>query len=159
MAMVSPAIDAFLESLSTLKFANRAKNIKNRAHINEDLDEKALLRLVYSLSHTYSTLSLWYISNNPVNSGNLVRRYEIELKRLRHELNQRSKNVVDKRKLIEVEEMRKRAEQDKLMALVTLITLMTHSDSPNNPQKRERKQVDSNNGLKSYMNIQHHTLN
>jgi hypothetical protein len=91
MAMVSPAIDAFLESLSTLKFANRAKNIKNRAQINEDLDEKALLR-----------------------------RYEQELKRLRQELNERSKNVVDKRKLIEVEEMRKRAEQDKLAALMNM---------------------------------------
>ena len=33
-----------MESLSTLKFANRAKNIKNEAHLNEDLDQKALLR-------------------------------------------------------------------------------------------------------------------
>ncbi len=32
------------ESLSTLKFANRAKNIKNEAHVNEDLDQKTLLR-------------------------------------------------------------------------------------------------------------------
>lgn len=44
MAMVSPALEAFLESLSTLKFANRAKRIKNLARINEDLDQKALLR-------------------------------------------------------------------------------------------------------------------
>ena len=44
MAMVSPALDAFSESLSTLKFANRAKNIKNTAEINEDLDQKSLLR-------------------------------------------------------------------------------------------------------------------
>lgn len=42
--MVSPALEAFLESLSTLKFANRAKNIKNQPRINEDLDEKTLLR-------------------------------------------------------------------------------------------------------------------
>lgn len=28
MAMISPALDAFPESLSSLKFANRAKNIK-----------------------------------------------------------------------------------------------------------------------------------
>ena len=33
-----------MESLSTLKFANRAKSIKNVARVNEDLDEKALLR-------------------------------------------------------------------------------------------------------------------
>lgn len=29
MAMISPAIDAFLETLGSVKFANRAKNIKN----------------------------------------------------------------------------------------------------------------------------------
>ncbi len=28
MAMISPAIEAMVESMSTLKFANRAKNIK-----------------------------------------------------------------------------------------------------------------------------------
>jgi kinesin family protein 3/17 len=32
------------ESLSTLKFANRAKSIKNEAHVNEDLDQRTLLR-------------------------------------------------------------------------------------------------------------------
>eukprot|EP00959_Pyramimonas_sp_CCMP1952_P006373 133318-Pyramimonas_sp.AAC.1 len=30
-----------MESLSTLKFVNRAKNIKNNAHINEDVDQAA----------------------------------------------------------------------------------------------------------------------
>lgn len=44
MAMISPALEAFMESLSTLKFANRAKNIKNEARVNEDLDQKSLLR-------------------------------------------------------------------------------------------------------------------
>lgn len=44
MAMISPALEAMVESLSTLKFANRAKNIKNEARVNEDLDQKSLLR-------------------------------------------------------------------------------------------------------------------
>jgi hypothetical protein len=91
MAMISPSIEAFSESLSTLKFANRAKNIQNEATINEDLDEKALLR-----------------------------RYEKELRRLRNELAARSRNVVDKRKLLELEEMRKRAERDKMAAIIDL---------------------------------------
>ena len=38
MAMISPSNDAFNESLSTLKFATRAKKIKNKARVNEDLD-------------------------------------------------------------------------------------------------------------------------
>ena len=85
MAMISPALESFVESLSTLKFANRAKNIKNEARVNEDLDQKSLLR-----------------------------RYERELKRLRSELEERHKNVVDKRKLLELEEERRRAEADKV---------------------------------------------
>jgi len=91
MAMISPAMEAFSESLSTLKFANRAKNIKNEARVNEDLDQKALLR-----------------------------KYERELRRLRQELEEKSKNVVDKRKLLEVEEQARQAEQDKLAAIMAL---------------------------------------
>ncbi len=43
MAMISPAIDAFQETLSSVKFANRAKNIKNQPIINEDVDQVYLL--------------------------------------------------------------------------------------------------------------------
>jgi kinesin family protein 3/17 len=75
MAMVSPALEAMVESLSTLKFANRAKNIKNQARVNEDLDQKSLLR-----------------------------KYERELKRLRKELDERNRNVVDQRRLLELDE-------------------------------------------------------
>ena len=66
---------AMLETVSTLKFANRAKNIRNEAKVNEDLDQKSLLR-----------------------------KYERELKKLRAELEERSKNVVDKRRLLELDE-------------------------------------------------------
>ena len=38
MAMVSPAPETFGESLCTLKFATRAKKIKNNAVVNEDVD-------------------------------------------------------------------------------------------------------------------------
>ena len=88
MAMISPALESMVESLSTLKFANRAKNIKNEARINEDLDQKSLLR-----------------------------KYERELKRLRMELEKKNKNVVDKRRLLELDEQRRRAEQDKMAAI------------------------------------------
>ena len=80
MAMVSPALEAILESVSTLKFANRAKNIKNLATINEDMDQRSLLR-----------------------------KYERELKRLRAELENRTKTVVDK--VREREESRQRGKE------------------------------------------------
>ena len=54
MAMISPTHESFqqsvryinyhLQQMSTLKFATRAKKIKNEAHINEDVDQRALLR-------------------------------------------------------------------------------------------------------------------
>jgi len=91
MAMISPALEAMVETLSTLKFANRAKNIKNEARVNEDLDQKSLLR-----------------------------KYERELKKLRAELEARSKNVVDKRRLLELDEQRRRAEADKMVAIKAL---------------------------------------
>lgn len=91
MAMISPSFDAMLETISTLKFANRAKNIKNEAKVNEDLDQKSLLR-----------------------------KYELELKRLRAELEEKNKNVVDKRRLLELDEQRRRAEADKMAAIRAL---------------------------------------
>ena len=63
MACISPSSDAFGESQSTLKFANRAKKIKNEARINEDIDQRTLLR-----------------------------KYEIELRKLKQELDNRSQS-------------------------------------------------------------------
>jgi hypothetical protein len=91
IATISPALEAIMETISTLKFANRAKNIRNEARVNEDLDQKSLLR-----------------------------KYERELKILRAELEARSKNVVDKRKLLEMEEQKRRAEADKMTAIKAL---------------------------------------
>lgn len=64
MAMISPSSDAFSDSHQTLKFANRAKNIKNEAYINEDTDQRALLR-----------------------------KYQTELKKLKQELFERNQTI------------------------------------------------------------------
>lgn len=91
MAMISPAFEAFNESLSTLKFANRAKRIKNKPKINQDLDQRAM-----------------------------IHKYESELKRLRKELEQRNRYLVDKSKVIQLEEEKRRAEEDRVAALTAL---------------------------------------
>lgn len=91
IATVSPLPSSYAESLSTLKFAHRAKYIRNEAYVNEDLDQKALLQ-----------------------------KYEAELKKLRSELSQKTKGLVDRRKLLQLEEERRKAEQDKLAAMVAL---------------------------------------
>lgn len=50
----------------------------------------------------------------------LLRKYERELKRLRAELEERSRNLVDKRQLLFVEGERRRAEADKMAAIRAL---------------------------------------
>ena len=91
VAMISPAFDAFSESHSTLKFANRAKNIRNVARINEDADHKALLR-----------------------------KYETELKRLRNILEDKTDIGTDMQRVYELEEERRKAEADKEAAMEAL---------------------------------------
>jgi hypothetical protein len=91
MAMVSPSSDAFGESLSTLKFATRAKKIKNEARINEDVDQRALLR-----------------------------KYEIELRRLKWELDEKNKGMVDNKHLSQLEQEKRRAEEEKSAAINAL---------------------------------------
>jgi len=54
--------------------------------------------------------------NEDLDQKSLLRRYERELKRLRAELEERSRSVVDQRRLLELDEQRRRAEEDKVRA-------------------------------------------
>lgn len=65
--------------------------MKNEARINEDVDHRALLR-----------------------------KYEIELRRLKNELDEKSKLVYDKETLLQLEEEKRRAEEDKAAAITAL---------------------------------------
>ena len=58
--------------------------------------------------------------NEDLDQRTLLRKYERELRRLKAELQRRSRDLVDKRALLEVEEQKKRAEADKLAALTAL---------------------------------------
>jgi len=91
IATVSPSACARAESLSTLKFAARAKAVVNAPRVNEDADSRTLLK-----------------------------RYEAELRRLRAELRERASALVDKRALLAAEEEARRAEADKLAAVAAL---------------------------------------
>jgi len=91
MAMVSPSSDAFGESQSTLKFATRAKKIKNEARINEDIDQRTL-----------------------------VRKYEIELRKLKQELDAKNNILSNTEQIMKLENERKRAEEDKNAAIHAL---------------------------------------
>jgi kinesin family member 21 len=45
IACISPSTQDFMETLSTLKYANRARNIKNRVTINQDKYSQQLSQL------------------------------------------------------------------------------------------------------------------
>lgn len=45
IATVSPCVDSYYETVSTLKYANRAKNIRNEAKVNEDMNTKIIREL------------------------------------------------------------------------------------------------------------------
>ncbi|KPA79716.1 putative kinesin [Leptomonas pyrrhocoris] len=98
IACISPALESYAESLSTLMFANRAKNIQTHAVVNEG-----------------------------VNQATLLRTYEQELRRLRQQLQERTEaaasgaDSVDTHVLLsEMEEDYRRAEKDRVAALAAL---------------------------------------
>ena len=95
MAMVSPCSESYSESHQTLKFATRAKKIKNEARINEDVDQRALLR-----------------------------KYQVELKKLKQELEAKNQLMnsggFNNSDLLELEEQRKQAEAEKHEAITAL---------------------------------------
>lgn len=45
IACVSPSDRDFMETLSTLKYANRARNIKNKVTINQDKSSRTIASL------------------------------------------------------------------------------------------------------------------
>ena len=91
IATISPSEDAFSESLSTLYFAQRAKKIKNRPTINEDVNNRAL-----------------------------IRKYETELKNLRTELELKNKMLKNNGLVMQLQEEKEQALMDKNNALQEL---------------------------------------
>ena len=83
LAMISPAHESFSESLSTLHFAQRAKKIKNRPVINEDLNNRAL-----------------------------IRQYELELRNLRNELEQKNKMLQSNELVMQLKEEKEQGLKD-----------------------------------------------
>jgi hypothetical protein len=98
IACISPALESYAESLSTLMFANRAKNIQTHAVVNEG-----------------------------VNQATLLRAYEQELRRLRQQLQERTEAAAAGAGsagthvlLSELEEDCRRAVEDRAAALAAL---------------------------------------
>ena len=87
IATISPAQCSFNESLSTLNFAKRAKNIKNRPIVNEDIDHNAL-----------------------------IHQYESELRKIRMELEEKSKLIASNEQILELKNKEEKAKNDAIKA-------------------------------------------
>ena len=87
IATISPAQCSFNESLSTLNFAKRAKNIKNRPIVNEDIDHNAL-----------------------------IHQYENELRKIRLELEEKSKLIASNEQILELKNKEEKAKNDAIKA-------------------------------------------
>ena len=87
IATISPAQCSFNETLSTLNFAKRAKNIKNRPIVNEDIDHNAL-----------------------------IHQYENELKKIKMELEEKTKLIASNEKILELKNKEEKAKNDAIKA-------------------------------------------
>ena len=83
LSMINYVHEIFSESLSTLHFAQRAKKIKNRPVINEDLNNRAL-----------------------------IRQYELGLRNLRNELEQKNKMLQSNELVMQLKEEKEQGLKD-----------------------------------------------
>ena len=91
IAMISPYDGSYNESISTLNFAKRAKSIRIKASVNEEVNQNAL-----------------------------ISQYEKELNRLRQELNEKNEIINNNAFIKKIEMEKLQAEKDKNEALQAL---------------------------------------
>jgi kinesin family protein 3/17 len=110
---ITPTASCYMESLNTLKFAKRAKHVKNNAIINKDVSQKALLSA-----------------------------YQEEIKKLREQLNKKGQ-VIDEEQLMELEKEKKTAQQEKDKVLSELARQKQLYKEAEEQRKQLLKQIEN----------------
>lgn len=90
MACVSPADTNFVETLSTLKYANRARNIKNRVTINQEFAGSSVevAQLRSQVARLKMELNMLRNSNtSTITTTTTTADNKLEMDALRHEVN------------------------------------------------------------------------
>lgn len=88
IGMISPTYEAFAENLSTLRFATRAKHIKNKPIVNEEIDKNLL-----------------------------ISKYQEELNILKAELQKVNKDIMTSACYFKLKQEKDQAEEDKMKAV------------------------------------------
>ena len=68
IACVSPSDRDFMETLNTLKYANRARNIKNKVVVNQDKTSKQIAELRGLVNQLQSELEEYRLVSETVRS-------------------------------------------------------------------------------------------
>lgn len=106
---LSPAENNFEESLNALKYANRAKNIKNKSRINRDHNSCLVIKLQEEMLRMKELLN----NKNNINDDDKILKYENKIKKLENRNNslyeeltiniQMKQNLIDKQEKDEKE--------------------------------------------------------
>ena len=89
IATISPAHCNLEETLSTLDYAHRAKNITNRPEVNQKLSKKALIKVRNFYFNIYQSLKidLWCLSKFVIFTTTcMLQEYTEEIDRLKRDL-------------------------------------------------------------------------
>ncbi|RHZ55274.1 hypothetical protein Glove_417g31 [Diversispora epigaea] len=138
LACVSPADYNFIETLNTLKYANRARNIKNKVSVNESFAGNAaevhqLRGLVNKLRAEVQQL------RDGGADGETAQKYEEEIVHLRNELG------VSKMRIHQTEQELIKASTEKQTLLLTL----TYNDQDLTEEQRKNK-IQTSDIIRSY---------
>ncbi|RHZ77668.1 hypothetical protein Glove_174g183 [Diversispora epigaea] len=138
LACVSPADSNFMETLNTLKYANRARNIKNKVSVNESFAGNAaevhqLRGLVNKLKAEVQQL------RDGGADGETAQKYEEEIMNLRNELG------VSKQKIHQTEQELVKVNTEKQTLLLTL----TYNDQDLTEEQRKNK-IQTSDIIRSY---------
>ncbi|KAH9587331.1 Kinesin-like protein kif3a, variant 2 [Schistosoma haematobium] len=150
IANISPADYNFDESLSTLRYANRAKNIKNKAKINEDPKDAMLRQFQKEIEQLRKQLEEGGIPSDPTNAeekdsdddnnGNGTIDHNDQENRLKKSKGNTAK--LSKQKMAEIQRMieadRRKLEEEKDMAIEERNRIQKHLETKEN----ELRQVE-----------------
>lgn len=127
ISALSPASVNYEETLSTLKYANRAKQIKNAAVVNEDPNERIIKQLREEIENLRKQLSGTPITTQNVEIDEEARR---EMERLREEL-EASQRLIQNLQMSEEEKRNKDAQiaEDRDQVLRNAGLLVDHNQN------------------------------
>nr|CAH8847563.1 unnamed protein product [Trichobilharzia regenti] len=151
IANISPSDYNYDESLSTLRYANRAKNIKNKAKINEDPKDAMLRQFQKEIEQLRRQLEEGGIPSDPANVGDEVDNDDdgnyassgVDSQEKRDRKLKQNTAKLSKQKMAEIQRMieadRRKLEEQKDMAVEERNRIQQHLEEKENELKQTKE--------------------